>query len=327
MNNLWAFAPMVSSNELLDRPDALAERMDEHGYLLFRKLLDPDAIAAVRRDVMGVLARRGWILGGDSEYAAGAMTVPVREGEDEYFAAYDEVQKLESFHTLAHDEALLRVMRLVVGETAFPHPLKVARLVFPSAPEVSTPPHQDFLNNQGSPKLTAAWIPLDDCPMQKGTIAVLRGSHRYGVLPLAWHLGPGNRQAVLPAEMQEELRWVTTDMEIGDVLVFGALTVHAALNNGTTEMRLSADFRFQPEGAPLSDRVLKPHFERLTWEEIYAGWSSDRFKYYWRDLDFEVVPYDETPLHSSEPTDEDLSQALLFERIREQRFAEQRDRS
>ena len=139
---------------------------------------------------------------------------------------------------------------------------------------MSTPPHQDFLNNQGTAELTATWIPLHDCPMQSGTIAVLRGSHRFGVLPLEWHMGPGNRQAVMPEEMQEKLRWVTTDMQAGDVLVFGAMTVHAALNNASFGMRLSVDFRYQRRGRSSRTCVLKPHFERLTWEEIYEGWQS-----------------------------------------------------
>ena len=137
--------------------------------------------------------------------------------------------------------------------------------------------------------------------MKQGTLAILRGSHHYGVLPLEFSLGAGNRQAVLPNEMRDRLTWVTNDFSAGDVLLFGALTVHAALHNATGRMRLSVDFRYQCEGEPASDLVLKPHFERLSWEEIYAGWKSDELKYYWHDLDFPVVPYDRTPFESSEP--------------------------
>jgi ectoine hydroxylase-related dioxygenase (phytanoyl-CoA dioxygenase family) len=238
--------------------------------------------------------------------------MPVREGNEEYFAAYDELQKLESFHALAHDDDLLDAVREALGESAFPHPLKVARLVFPSEPEVSTPPHQDFLNNQGSPALTAAWIPLGDCPMKQGTLAILRGSQRYGVLPLEFSLGAGNNQAVVPNEMRERLTWVTNDFSAGDVLMFSALTVHAALHNATGRMRLSVDFRYQCEGEPASDLVLQPHFQRLSWEQIYAGWESDELKYYWRDLDFPVVPYDRTAFKAIEPDLDQLKEALTY---------------
>ena len=323
MNNYWAFAPMTDSSPLLGDPDALQKRMDEDGYLLLRGLVDRDRLAAVHRDFLDILSDQGWIADGDALEEMRPVGPLVREGEDDFFAAYDQVQKLESFHTLAHDAGLSGAVRDVVGTTAFPHPLKVARLIFPGAPAVSTPPHQDFLNNQGTAELTATWIPLHDCPMQSGTIAVLRGSHRFGVLPLEWHMGPGNRQAVMPEEMQEKLRWVTTDMQAGDVLVFGAMTVHAALNNASFGMRLSVDFRYQEQGQELSDLVLKPHFERLTWEDIYEGWQSEEFQYYWRDLDYELVPYDKKPFEESAPSEEQMIRAVVYEQYRQKALESQ----
>jgi ectoine hydroxylase-related dioxygenase (phytanoyl-CoA dioxygenase family) len=185
---------------------------------------------------------------------------------------------------------------------------------------VTTPPHQDFLNNQGTPSLTAAWIPAGDCPMEQGTLAILRGSHRLGVLPLEFHMGPGNRQAVLPPEMVEQLTWVTNDISAGDVLLFGALTVHASLHNATPDMRLSVDFRYQREGEELTDLVLQPHFGRLTWDEIYAGWTSDEHQYYWKGLDYKVAPYDRSPFQASEPTKEEIAKVIRWEQARKKQM-------
>jgi ectoine hydroxylase-related dioxygenase (phytanoyl-CoA dioxygenase family) len=320
VNNDWAFADMTASNDLLGDRDALRARLEDEGYLYFKELIDPARVLALRRDILEILARRDWINGGERLDYAEAVGMPVREGDEEYFLTYDEVQRLEPFHALAHDETLLGAMKAALGETAFPHPLKVARLVFPTEPEVSTPPHQDFLNNQGSPTLTAAWIPLGDCPMKQGTIAILRGSHRHGVLPLEFSLGPGNRQAVVPNELRDTLTWVTNDFSAGDVLLFGALTVHAALHNATSSMRLSVDFRYQCEGEQASDLVLEPHFHRLSWDEIYAGWKSDALKYYWRDLDFPVVAYDRTPFEADDETNLDgLKAVFIYEHWRKLR--------
>src|SRR5262249_37157864 len=145
-----------------------------------------------------------------------------------------EVQKLESFHTLAHDPTLVTTMRSVLGgDSAFPHPLKIARLAFPDHYEASTPPHQDFPNNEGTERLTATWVPLTDIPPELGGLAILRGSHRYGLLQMAGHIGAGNRCAVIPPEMAEECRWVTTEFHQGDVLVFPSLAVHASLHNAS----------------------------------------------------------------------------------------------
>ncbi len=311
MNNDWAFLPMRSSTALLGDPAALHRRLAKDGYLWLEQVLDPTAVQAVRHDICNVLHHHGWIAGGDFLDDAVAIGRPVDEGHDEFAACYDDVQKLESFHCLAHHPSLTEVMRQVVGPTAFPHPLKVARLAFPSNYEVSTPPHQDYPNNQGSPNLTAAWIPMGDCPRELGALAVLRGSHNFGVLDLEIHPGPGNRQAVVTREMQEKLRWVTTDFRAGDVLLFTSHTVHAALHNATEfNMRLSVDFRYQPEGEPLTDLVLEPHFGRLNWTEIYAGWSSHDLRYYWADLDFAVVPF---AGHAERAWDADTSTGLKAE--------------
>jgi len=319
VNNYWAFAEMTASNDLLGDREALRARLDDEGYLYFRGLIPRERVLALRGEILEVLGDHGWIAGGDKLDNAEVVGMPVREGDEEYFSAYDDVQRLESFHSLAHDDGLVGAVRGALGETAFPHPLKVARLVFPSEPEVSTPPHQDFLNNQGSPDLTAAWIPLGDCPMKQGTLAILRGSQRYGVLPLEFSLGPGNRQAVVPNEMRDRLTWVTNDFSAGDVLLFPAMTVHASLHNATGRMRVSVDFRYQREGEPATDLVLNPHFGRLSWEEIYAGWKSDELKYYWRDLDFPVVPYDRTPFQSSEPDVEKIQEVIIYEHWRKLR--------
>jgi ectoine hydroxylase-related dioxygenase (phytanoyl-CoA dioxygenase family) len=210
-------------------------------------------------------------------------------------------------------------MRAVVGDSAFPHPLKVARISYPTEPHITTPPHQDFNNNQGSPRLTATWIPLGDCPRRQGSLAVLRGSHRHGVLPLQFHLGAGHRQAVLPPELLEACTWVTDDLRAGDVLVFGALTVHAALHNSTPSLRLSVDFRYQPEGDPLTPVVLEPHFGRLSWKQVYKHWRSREHQYYWRDLDYQVVPFDPRPFEES-GSEQDIWQLAFYEEDLDRRY-------
>lgn len=295
MNNRFAFLPMRASNRLLDDPTALRARMEEDSYLLFRRVIDREKILALRSDVVAVLARLGW-----TDERGRCIAKPLREEDEAFRTGYQEIQKLESFHALAHDPALVQVMAAALGETAFPHPLKIARIAFPDHFEATTPPHQDFPNNQGTPHLTATWIPLGPVRDELGGLAVLRGSHRHGLLPLAGHVGAGNRQAVIPPEMAEELRWVTTDFNPGDVLLFPSLAVHAALHNSSTFFpRLSVDFRWQLEGEALTAGCLEPHFGQLTWDEVYAGWSATEHQRYWERLRYEVVPFETIPIVDS----------------------------
>lgn len=297
MNNRWAFLPMQTANEHLGDPEALRRQLAEDGYLYFHQVLDRDKLKDLRGEMVRVLARHGWLEPPTIPLRGRCLVTPVRENDDAYPAVYDDIQRLERLHGLAHDPTLTAIMRDVVGETAFPHPLKIARLAFPDHYEASTPPHQDFPNNQGNPNLLASWIPVWDMPPEMGGLAILRGSHKWGCLPLARHLGPGNRCAVIPPDMAEQCRWVTTDFQMGDVLLFPAFSVHASLHNGSEFfMRLSVDFRWQQEGEPLTPIVLEPHFGRLTWDDVYRDWKSTEHQYYWRDKDYQVVPFEDFPM-------------------------------
>ena len=283
--------PMYEANELLTDGPALRARMDSDGYLFLRNIIPVELLLELRNQITTVLADQGWIEGAEERMKAKAICRPRREGQPKFFRAHDRIIKLEALHALAHEEHLMNVMRQVLGETAFPHPLCITRLVFPDASELSTPPHQDYPNNQGTPNLTAAWIPLGDCSMKDGSLAFKEGSHKFGVLPLDFHLGAGNRQAVLSEEVTA-CRWVGADFKAGDIALFPALTIHRALDNTNIEnMRLSVDFRYQLEGEELTPITLQPHFERVSWEDIYQDWKSDKYKYYWKNKDFVEVPW------------------------------------
>ena len=317
VNNRFAFLEMDVSNDLLDDVPALRERFERDSYLYFRGLLDVEKVREVRRAVLGVTQRLGWTAPGVFPMTQKCIVAPLREEDDEFIEGYQEVQKLQAFHEFAHDEKLVQVMRAILGDTAFPHPLKIARLAFPDHYEASTPPHQDYPNNQGTPNLTAAWIPIGDESAARDGLAVLRGSARWGLLPVAGHIGAGNRCAVVPQDMAEECHWVTTEFAMGDVLVFPSMAVHASMHNASEFfMRLSIDFRYQLEGEALTPGCLEPHFQKLTWPEIYEGWDSDELQYYWKDLDYEVVPFERIQIAGGGGTElarEDIAEILRYE--------------
>jgi len=328
--------PMYEANELLidasqdsssadtqTKIAALRARLQADGYLFFRQIIPQQALYELRDQMTRILADIGWILDGDQRMAAKAIGLAQREGEPGYFDALDRIVKLEALHSLAHEPHLLAVMRQVLGESVFPHPLSITRLVFPNNPEITTPPHQDYRNNQGTANLTAAWIPLGDCPIEQGALAILEGSQKGGLLPLQYHHGPGNRGAVL-SEDSRKLRWVTADFKAGDILLFPSLTVHSALENKHPEaMRLSVDFRYQLEGEALTEGCLKPHFNRISWDEIYRDWKSKDLQYYWQKKDFKIVPWDST-MHwlPEEHIKDAIRQGNAYNKLRQQRHAE-----
>jgi ectoine hydroxylase-related dioxygenase (phytanoyl-CoA dioxygenase family) len=305
--------PMFEANGLLGNAEDVRARLDKDGYLFFRNIIPQEILLELRDQVTQILADEGWIEGGEKRMLAQAIRRPLREGQPKFFKAHDRIIKLEALHSLAHDSNLMNVMRQALGSTVFPHPLSIVRLIFPDSPELATPPHQDFPNNQGTPNLTAAWMPLADCAIEDGSLAVMEGSHKFGVLPLKFHLGAGNRRAVLNQDVLS-CRWVGADFKAGDIVLFPSLTVHKAMENHNLErMRLSVDFRYQLEGEALTEGCLQPHFNRVSWEDIYRDWKSDRFKYYWRNKEYVEAPWDPT-LHAlpEDHVDEAYEQQLAY---------------
>jgi ectoine hydroxylase-related dioxygenase (phytanoyl-CoA dioxygenase family) len=210
---------------------------------------------------------------------------------------YDPLQKSRVFHALAHHPALMGVMERLFGEAALVHPRNIARITFPDAAFFTTPAHQDFPLIQGAPETYTAWMPLVDCPMRVGGLAMLAGSHRFGLLPMRPAFGPGGLEADTEELCRAQgLTWRTQDLEAGDALIFHSHTVHRALHNVSgNQLRLSADFRYQAASQPVVADSLEPHYGRFTWEEIYADWDADDpLKYYWKRFPLTVVARDAT---------------------------------
>ncbi len=100
-------------------------------------------------------------------------------GTPDFNPVYDTVQRLESFHALAHNQELLDIAESLLGKPAMPQPGIRARVIFASGIAHTTPPHQDFIFIQGTPEVWTCWIPLGTCPHSMGGLeAASSGSER-----------------------------------------------------------------------------------------------------------------------------------------------------
>jgi ectoine hydroxylase-related dioxygenase (phytanoyl-CoA dioxygenase family) len=271
----------VKSNDLLLDPTGLRMRAEEDGYLFFRGLVEAEALLHVRHDILGLCARAGWLEPGiEPDDGIARQGVAWVEPQPEYMAVYNEVMRLESFHALAHQRALLGMFDTLFREATLVHARNIARIVYPNNTLHTTPAHQDYVHIQGTTDTWTAWIPLGDCPRELGSLAVLRGSHRQGVYAAEAAYGAGGLgidTKSLPFE------WVTTNFQVGDVVVFNSLAVHKALQNlSPNRIRLSADFRYQPESHPVTESSFQPHYAQVTWDDVYRDWKSTDHQYYWR---------------------------------------------
>ena len=277
-------APLREANLSLDDPDALRRQAAEDGYLFFRGLVDPEKIRNVRRQVLAICARHGWLSETKAlEVGVRRPDVTVIESADpRWVEVYKEILCLRDFHALAMERPILYALGQLFGETVVTHSRNICRVMFPQTQEYTTPPHQDYLYIRGGECTWTCWIPLGDCPSELGGLAVLPGTHKQGFLPSRPGQGAGGQQVDTP----EDAAWATSPLSCGDVLMFHSLTVHQGRDNATQDqLRLSVDYRYQPLSAPIHPSSMEPHMAGFgqTWESIYAGWpEDDALRYFWR---------------------------------------------
>ena len=287
--------PLTVSNDAINDQQELRRRIEDDGYVFFKRLQAPDKLLALRREMLTTMQKGGWLVAGtDPMDGIADISRQCTEGDMGYTEVYHEIYKLEAFHRSAHWPEVLETLEQVIGRPVLPHPQKIARLWFPQYTEHTTPVHQDFVHFQGNFDTYTCWAPVGDCPIELGGLAVLPGSHKIDqVLDHHFSLGAGGLR-VDPDELDGE--WHTADYEIGDTLIFLALTIHKALPNLTEDrLRVSLDNRYQAIGDPIAEHMLEPHLTRLSpldWEEVYSDWELDDLKYYWEDVQTPIVPRD-----------------------------------
>lgn len=290
------------SNDAMNDPEELRRRIDDEGYLFFKRLQNPDKLRELRREMLTKIQQGGWLVAGtDPMDGIADVSAQCTEGDLAYPKVYHEVYKLEAFHRSAHLPEVMEMIEKIMGRPIMPHPQKIARIWFPKYTEHTTPIHQDFVHFQGNFETLTCWAPVGDCPIELGGLAVLPGSHKVNqVLDHHFSLGAGGLYVDTDeeAKMHKELDipWHTTNYEIGDSLIFPALMIHKALPNYTEDkLRVSLDNRYHALGDTIAAHMLEPHlniFNKLSWEDVYRDWKTDDLKYYWEKYDNPVVPRD-----------------------------------
>ncbi len=278
------------STALLTDGPALRARLDQDGYLFIRGLLPRDTILNVRARLLAKAAQGGW-LDPDSPVDSGIanQAAACKDPEERYMRVFRGLWMDEALHRLRIHPTVTALFSRIFGEPALAHPMFVQRNIFPQSGDFdfTTGIHQDRVHIGGATSY-ALWMPLGDCPREKGALAVAAGSHTTGILETKVGSGAGGMDIAVPIPGT----WVTGAFQAGDALIFADVTVHKALPNRTREIRMSFDARFQPVSQPVADTNLVPYSGCGTWEEVYAGWQSPEGQYYWRDLALTPVPLD-----------------------------------
>ena len=280
-DSLPVVAPLVPSH-VNEGATALRERFQEYGYLYLQQGVTQEKCQSVLRQIVQCLA--GHVEDGGSRANPVLTGEPFYETDPLWDEVYPRMQSLRDFHGFFHDEDVLDLMRLVVGDDVFVYPMKMARVATPRKLGFETPPHQDAHSHQGGPTMAGIWVALHDVSEGMGRLKLLPGSHKQGVRRVFTAEGVGGVQCEI---FSDETQWHVSDVKQGDVIIFHSCCVHAAEPNTSTEdVRISIDTRFSDYGAPVFVTNLEPHhgwrIEGLDWSRIYSGWDDATLKYYWK---------------------------------------------
>ena len=266
-----AFGALRRSLDIVDDGAALCDRMRQDGYLYLPGYLDRAEVLNARAVLLDRLASAGCLEPGTP--VAAALT---RKDHTSYFMPELTEDNPFLMRLLYEGRMMAFYTRLLGGEVRH-FDYTWLRAVTPGS---GTAPHCDIVYmGRGTTDLYTAWTPLGDIPREIGGLLVLEGSHKHDRLRLGYGAkdvdayctnqngmrttGNSGFGALTfnPVRLRERLggRWLTADFRAGDLLTFSMFTVHCSLDNGSDQVRLSSDTRYQLASEPVDERWVGEH--------------------------------------------------------------------
>ncbi|MGH3322343.1 MAG: phytanoyl-CoA dioxygenase family protein [Streptosporangiaceae bacterium] len=251
----------VPARERHDRA-ALWRRLRRDGYLFLRGALEADAVRGFRRYYFGKLARTGLVRDGADPEAGLAADGPVDNARLRH-TLFPEIVAGREYQSFCTQPAIRDWYAWLLGGETFLHRRKLIRHTRPGETGIgtATQAHYDLVYiREGTDRVLSSWIPLGDCPIGRGGLLYLEGSHHQVIHEE--RIGKLRRPAAsitadLPRLAEErDARWLVADYAAGDMVVHSAYTIHAALDNVDPGgvMRLSTDIRYQRADQPIDWR-------------------------------------------------------------------------
>jgi hypothetical protein len=272
--------PFLDSTPLVADAAALRARASETGYLFFRGLLPGGDVRRVSDVVLHEAWASGWFGSAEPTMRVPPNVEPIIEGSSEPWRRfYCNLYRCRELHVMNQHPRLLGALATLLAGEVLAHPRIIARVMFPNTQQFTTPPHQDFFHIGGAEDTWTAWVPLVDCPEELGGLAVVPGSHRWGLMPTR----PADGAGGWGLEARDDWSWALGEFRVGDVLCFHSHTIHQGRSNLTTDrLRISCDFRYQRASHPVHSSSLLPHMGWLSWDEVYEKWpEGDPLRNYW----------------------------------------------
>jgi ectoine hydroxylase-related dioxygenase (phytanoyl-CoA dioxygenase family) len=220
--------------------EAQSRQFQEDGYAVFDNLLSGELLDLLRGCCDEFVSREDARMD-----AAGTDTLGITHRNRRYFA--NECQREQpQLRQMLFSEAMANVCRATLGDTAY---FFFDQYVV-KGPEGGLPFswHQDsgYVVGNGGPAghlpYLTCWCPLDDTTIANGTVRVVPGSHRRGVLPHKRQQGSND----FAIDVNED-EAVALEVPAGSVVAFSSRMLHATGANQTDRPRRIYLAQYTPE--------------------------------------------------------------------------------
>ncbi|ALE04190.1 phytanoyl-CoA dioxygenase (plasmid) [Arthrobacter sp. ERGS1:01] len=251
----------VPEHERQDR-DALWDRLRRDGYLYLKGHLNPDTVNDFRGYYFDRLKDANVTAPGTDPRDGIGSPGPVDRAVMRE-ALFGEIVPGAEYQQLCAHPAIAGWFAWFLQDDVHLHRRKIIRHTKPGEAGIgtATQAHYDLVYLRGgSDRVLSMWIPLGDCPLDRGGLAYLENSHHW-VMAQEREGTLARPAASITADLpglaeQHDTRWLVTDYEAGDVMVHSAHIVHASTDNvdPANRVRLSTDIRYQRQSEPIDWR-------------------------------------------------------------------------
>ena len=238
------------SNDILDSPEALQERIAAEGYLLIRGLHDRETVLAARQQILEKLAEREMIAP-NTPLMDGIFNPDYSEPTSTGSMGNIALTQLPAFKAVVEGAPVMNFFKHFLGGEALTFDFKWLRTAGPGA---GSPIHYDIVfMGRGTQNLYSCWTPFGDVSLDMGPIVFCLGSNRFEKVRETYGKADVDRDLIEghfsdnPLEVIEKFggHWATTTFSAGDVIIFSMFLMHASLVNTSDKIRITADTRYQ----------------------------------------------------------------------------------
>ncbi len=232
----------------------------EVGYFIIPKFFSPDEIRAMRSRIEELIqgkhfkkGRRFQSYGSADDYGSKGPTPMNYEGPDVSYRKISDLEYDEVYLRIIQKNQLNAICSELVDETV--SIMRITMMDKPAGGGTHLPWHQDVSVDWPTttqPQLTL-WFPLDRATAASGSIQVIPGSHKNGVI---------DRGHTLPIDLETqyapEQKTVTVEVEQGDCLFFHPALLHRSGINKTDQPRRAINVILMP-GQVIHTKRNKPY--------------------------------------------------------------------